>query len=322
MRDAILGFPEQFTYEPEIINGEHFGKFNKFVLLGMGGSHLAGGILGQLDPYLDILIHRDYGLPSIREEDLHGRLIIASSYSGNTEEVLSGFEAAFEEGLSVVAVSTGGALLARAKEAKIPYIQLPDKGIQPRSALGLSLRALMKLLRLEMLLKDSMHLSRMLDAKALEEEGKSIAETLKGKVPVIYAANRNKAVAYNWKIKFNETGKIPAFMNILPELNHNEMTGFDVTDATQKLSERFHFLFLSDESDHPKVQRRMHILKDLYEARGLSVTGLSLMGSSPMEKIFKSLLIADFAALHTAEFYGMESEQVPMVEEFKKMIAE
>lgn len=322
MRDAVLSFPEQFAYEPEIENGEHFGKFNKFVLLGMGGSHLAAGLLQMLDPYLDIVIHRDYGLPSIREEEMHGRLIIASSYSGNTEEVLSGFDEAFERGLSVATISTGGKLKERAAEAGIPHIQLPDTGIQPRSALGFSMRALMRLLRLEMLLKDSTHLTSMLDAKGLEEEGKHIAERLEGKVPVIYASRRNRAIAYNWKIKFNETGKIPAFMNIFPELNHNEMTGFDVVATTRQLSEDFHFLVLTDESDHPQVKKRMRTLMELYDDRKLPVTGLSLMGSSPLERIFKSLLIADWAAVHTAEMYGVEAEQVPMVEEFKHRIAD
>jgi len=322
MQDAIKSFPEQFRYEPEIVNEAHLGHFNRYAVLGMGGSHLAAGLLKNLDPYLDIVIHRDYGPPTLREEDLKGRLIVASSYSGNTEEVLDGFDAAREMGYSLAVVTPGGKLIERAKEADLPYIVLPDTGIQPRSALGFGMRALLKLFQLEALLENSKNLADQLDIDVLREEGESIAELMKGKVPVIYASRRNEAVAYNWKIKFNETGKIPSFMNVLPELNHNEMTGFDVAESSKTLSENFHFFFLTDENDNLRVQKRMHILERLYEERGLSVTRLSLMGSSPMEKIFKSLIVADWVAVTTAEHYGLESEQVPMVEEFKKLILE
>lgn len=322
MEKAILALPEQFRYTPEVINEDHLGHFSRYVVLGMGGSHLAAGLLQTLDPYLDIVVHSDYGLPTLREEDMRQRLIIASSYSGNTEEVLDGFDAALQMGYSLAVITTGGKLLTRAKEARIPYVVLPDNDIQPRSALGLSLRGMMKLLRLEMLLANSQRLADMLDPELLRREGQALAEILAGKVPIIYVSRRNRAIAYNWKIKFNETGKIPAFMNVLPELNHNEMTGFDVAEKSKKLSERFHFFILSDESDHPHVRKRMRILKDLYEARGLPVTGLTLTGSSPLEKIFRSFIIADWAALYTAEQYGLESDEVPMVEEFKKLIAD
>lgn len=148
----------------------------------------------------------------------------------------------------------------------------------------------------------------------------SLAAALRGKVPVVYSSARNQAVAYNWKIKMNETGKIPAFYNIFPELNHNEMTGFDVVPATKTLSSRLHFVFLTDSADHPQVQKRMRVCRKLYEKRGLPVTDAALQGAAPFEKIFNSLLAADWAALHLSKLYGTEAEQVPMVETFKKLI--
>ena len=320
MEDAIRDFPKQFTYVPEVERADKLGKFRSYVVLGMGGSHLAADLLKVLDPWLDIVVHSDYGLPTIPEEDLHARLIIASSYSGNTEEVLDGFDYAVEKGYPLAAVAVGGKLQERAKAANIPFVKIPNTGVQPRSALGFSLRALMKLLRLETLLKDSMGLRERLDVDALEEDGKELAKTIKGKVPLIYSSRRNGPIAYNWKIKFNETGKIPAFTNVLPELNHNEMTGFDIGPKSKKLSEQFHVLMLRDESDHPQVKKRMRVLMGLLEEKGLAVTGLTLMGASPLERIFKSLLIADWAAFHTAKQYGLDPDQVPMVEEFKKLI--
>lgn len=321
MQDAIKNFHTQFAYEPEIINSGKLKSYTKYVVLGMGGSHLAADLIRLWDPCFDVLVHSDYGLPVLRESEWKNTLVIVSSYSGNTEEPLDGFRLAQDKNLDIAVIAVGGELLRLAKEAEIPYIELPDTGIQPRSALGFSLKAFFKLLGEQAALNELTSLADILNSGALEREGKELAALLKDKIPVIYVAGSNEPIAYNWKIKLNETGKIPAFYNIIPELNHNEMTGFDVKDSTRHLSERFHFLFLRDNSSHARNQRRMEILKKLYEKRGLSVTEIPLNGRTLYEKVFNCLILADWTAYYIAENYGLESEQVPMVEEFKKMVA-
>lgn len=321
MRDAILNFAKQFEYEPKIENADVLQKADKFIVCGMGGSHLAAGILQTVQPDLDLVIHRDYGLPAMPDDRLKERLVVLSSYSGNTEEVLESFGQALEKELNMIAISIGGKLIELAKEHKVPYIQMPDIGIQPRSALGFSFRALCAAMNKDLVLFDSQKLARILSPEKFEQAGKDLAEKARGKVPVIYASTRNLSIAYNWKIKLNETGKIPAFYNVFPELNHNEMTGYDVTKSTKPLSEKFHFIFLKDKLDHPRVSKRIDVMKKLYEDRGLPVEMLELEGESILERVFSSLLIADFFAFHTATGYEVEPEQVPMVEEFKKLIA-
>jgi len=148
-----------------------------------------------------------------------------------------------------------------------------------------------------------------------------LAKKFEGYVPIIYSSRRNLAVTYNWKIKFNETGKIPAFYNIVPELNHNEMTGFDVINSTRSLSKKFKFLFLSDSDDNERIVTRMEVLQKLYEDRKLPVEVVKMNGGSRLEKIFSSLILADWTAFYTSELYGTEATEVPMVEEFKKIIA-
>lgn len=323
MRDIILRFPEQFSYEPVIENGEHLpARRDSVLVLGMGGSQLAAELLKTLDPSTDVLSHRDYGIPAMSEDALRSRLIIASSYSGNTEEVLDGFEQARARGLSVAVITVGGELLRRAKQYGVPYIQMPDTGIQPRCALGFSVRSLLAMMGNPLALAASRMLATLLDAASLEEPGRALARELKGRIPVIYASTRNHGVAYNWKIKFNETGKIPAFYNLFPELNHNEANGFDVADSTRGLSERFVFIFLRDSEDNPRNQKRMDVLKKLYMDRGLSVREIPMSSGSVYYKAFSSLVLADWAAMYTAqEQYGLDAEQVPMVEEFKRLMA-
>jgi glucose/mannose-6-phosphate isomerase len=211
-------------------------------------------------------------------------------------------------------------LLALAKEQGVPYVQVPDTGIQPRSALGFMLRALLKLTGEENLLAETLDLAQTLKPEQIEEQGKSLAQKLHGHVPVIYASRRHSAIAYNWKIKCNETGKIPAFYNVFPELNHNEINAFGPNKSAQMLSESFHFIFLTDAEDHPRIQKRMEVLAKLYRDRSFAVEMLPLAGASRLEKVFHSLILADWVSYYAAELYGLESEQVPMVEEFKKLI--
>lgn len=320
MSSAILKFAEQFAFEPIIKNKSCLKKYRKYIVIGMGGSHLAADLALIWKPSLPIVVWSDYGLPIIPASEAKQTCVIASSYSGNTEETIDGFNLAIKKRLPVSVIATGGKLLDMARHKKIPYVELPNTGIQPRSALGFNLRALFALMREKQGLNESKKLFGNLNPKNFENAGKTLADSIKNRIPVIYASRANAGIAYNWKIKFNETGKIPAFCNVIPELNHNEMTGFDAKQSSKHLSERFFFIFLKDSNDNPKIQKRMDVLKKLYLSRDLPVEILELSGKSVFERIFSSLILADWTAVNTAAIYGLESEQVPMVEEFKKLI--
>ena len=144
MSEDIKNFAKQFEYEPEIENEEGLGKFSRFVVVGMGGSNHPTGLLKIWKPDLDIIVHRNYGLPAVPEKDLKSSLIILSSYSGNTEEVIDAFHESGKRGLVRAVVSTGGRLLDLAKKEKTPFIKIPENKIQPRLALGLIFKALLK----------------------------------------------------------------------------------------------------------------------------------------------------------------------------------
>ena len=313
MYESIKNFPKQFLWEPQIKNLAPFLRDRtNFVIAGMGGSALGGELLKAVFSNLDIKIHRDYGLPAASPLSL----IIASSFSGNTEETLDAFLEARRRGLPLAVVSSGGKLLELAKHDNIPYVELPKADIQPRATLGYSVKAILKLIGEESALEEAVKLSGLLNAAAAEEDGKKLAESLKGRIPIIYSSAKNFPIAYNWKIKFNETGKIPAFANRLPELNHNEITGFSAGGGQAKFS----FIFLEDEADDPRIQKRMQITKKLYKDRDLEAITLKLEGQNKFHKIFQNLLVADFTAYYLAEHYGANPTEVQMVEEFKTLI--
>lgn len=321
MEDAIKGLSTQFNFIPTVENSDVLKPADSFVVCGMGGSHLSAGLLKIYNPAFNIHVHRDYGLPALSEQRFAQSMFIASSYSGNTEEVIDFAMAAHAKKHNVVAVAIGGKLIEWAEKNGVPYIKLPDTGIQPRNAVGFSIIALAKLVGGDEAVGQLNLLGTRLSPLRLDPVGQELSRTLQGKVPVIYASRTNLPIAYNWKIKFNETAKIPAFYNVFSELNHNEMTGFDVIDSTRNLSAQMHFIFLSDASDHAQISRRMDVTKKMYEERGLGVTTMPLTGDSVFEKIFNSLTTADWTALYLARLYGTEPEQVPMVEEFKRLVS-
>lgn len=332
MYEAIKNFAQQFAFEPIVENADKLSRAEGFIVAGMGGSHLAADLLRVWKPELDLTVHSDYGLPAvalakagfpahIKPEWQTHQLFIASSYSGNTEETLDSFQEALRHNMPVAAIAAGGKLLEMAKERGIPFVRLPDTGIEPRSALGFSIKATLKLMGEERVLAKISMLATSLDPLSFEEAGKELVNRLAGYVPIIYASSRNFPIAYNWKIKFNETGKIPAFCNMFPELNHNEMTGFDIVGSTRKLSQNFFVILLKDSGDDPRTIARMDILTKLYEGRGLPVVETPLQGNSIFHKIFSSLVLADWVAYYTAQRYGVDPEKVPMVEELKQLIA-
>lgn len=317
MENSIINFNKQFDYEPIIRNAEKLkDKYEHYILCGMGGSHLSAGIIKMAKPGIELYVHKDYDLPPYSDEFLKNSLVIASSHSGNTEEVLSFLREALEKGLDVAIITTGGKLFDIAVAEQLPHVVIPNEDIQPRLALGYSTLALAKVLNEEKLLEELIITGQKINSESLKEEGISLANSIGEKVPVIYASNKNLAVAYNWKIKFNETAKTPAFYNLFSELNHNEMQGFQ----DEKHNQNFHFIFLHDVNDNPRIEQRMKISGQIFEEKGFTVTNLELSGANSFEKVFSSLLIADWTALELAKIKGTDPQSVPLIEDFKKRL--
>lgn len=321
MEEAIMKFPEQLAWEPTVLNADKLYRGKRVIVCGMGGSNLAPGLIKLCRKETDLFMHRDYGLSDYSSEFLEESLIILSSYSGNTEETLDAFDRAYARGLHSAVITTGGALLKRAQEYAVPHVMVPDTHIQPRSALGFSTKALLALMGESALLTELTSLGPELSSDSYRQAGEALAKRLHGFVPVIYTSLRNGPIAYNWKIKCNETGKIPAFCNVFPELNHNEMNGFDTMPATKNLSSRYYFLLIRDDADDPRIIKRMDAFGALVRARSFFVEDIILSGSTVFEKIFSCLILADWTAFYSARAYGNDPQEVPMIEEFKKQLS-
>jgi glucose/mannose-6-phosphate isomerase len=319
MKELINNFRNQFKFRAEMKNKENLKPAEEFIVMGMGGSHLPADIFKTRDPYLPIYVHRNYHLPPLPPERLKKSLLIAISHSGNTEETLDFARETLEHDYRLGVIATGGKLLTLAEKNKIPYIKVPAENLEPRHSLGYMTVALAEFINGGS--KEELEsLYGSMDSSELEEEGRLLSEFIGGRLAVIYASERNYGLAYIWKAKINETSKVPALWNVFPELNHNELAGFDVNSKTKKISENFRFIFLDDPADQPKIKKRMETTKEVYESKGLPVAVSKLRGKTPFEKIFNSLILADWISFFLSQKYDTDPFSNKLVEDFKRKI--
>ncbi|MEX2090737.1 MAG: SIS domain-containing protein [Candidatus Paceibacterota bacterium] len=311
---TIKKFHEQFSFEPEIINEDKLVRKDKIIIAGMGGSRLVGDILRMWKPDKEIIVHSDYNLPAVSRERLNDSLIIANSYSGNTEETIDAALKALELGLSLAVVAGGGKLIDIANGNGLPYVKVPADHVPARSDLGHDLLAILKVIGDDDGLAEASLLKTM-NGEELEDQGKDLAAALQDKISVIYTSERNMELGYIWKIILNETAKVPAFCNRFPELNHNEIAG-----SESEMSKNFHFVFLRDVDDDRtgRIGLRMEKLDEIYGRKDLPVTKLELEGESHLKKIFSSIVLAHWTAYYLAKYYKVDPEKTEIIEEFKK----
>lgn len=320
MKKTIEEMPQQITQMIKLVgNFTIKDVYDAYVFAGMGGSAAPVEIFrsyvynqGLKKP---IFIVRDYELPP-----LPGRVIIfVMSYSGNTEEAVSLLRSARKENYDVVIIAAGGRLAETARIHHLPHVMLPQ-GLQPRQATAYFFFTLLKIFENAKLLPNQEKFTsdtiQALQKEVYKDMAQQLANAIIHKVPVIYASERYRGVAHKWKINFNENAKIPAFYNIFPELNHNEMIGF-----TGKLAE-MHFIFLRDEQEHPRNLKRMQITKKLLKDHGYQVTEIVIKGNHYLSKLFSAVYIGDWTSYMLALAYGKDPLPVVLVEQFKEMMNE
>ena len=332
LRQVILDSPEQFAV------GFELGKpirvvddFERIMFSGMGGSALPADllrtyledILGRFPAAIPVMIlqNRTYGLPRRRpEKTLH----FVCSYSGNTEETLETLAALIAAGESVIGVSSGGKVETICKEHQIQHIKLPipNPAFQPRMGTGYFIGAFLQVLMNQGIIPDVREeviasAKRYSEKKlAIEEKGKQLASWLAKSTPVVYSGESYKSVALVWKIKLNENAKTPAFWNVFPELNHNEMVGWSLPQG------KFSALILRDPADHPRITKRFGITAELLREKGVAVEILDLEGETVFEKMFSSIMLGDFTSYYLALEYGQDPTPVDMVEKLKKLLVD
>ncbi len=316
MIETLRTYNDQFKFVPQIINGHLIKKNYKHIILcGMGGSHLPVGILKTIQPGIDIYVHRDYDLPPFDKSFFEHALLVASSYSGNTAEVISFYKKAKQLfDVPVVCIATGGELISLATAHNDPYIILPQSHFVPRTALGFSTIALASLLHDKTIFEKLSNLH--IDIAQVEQSAQTIVASVQDATPVFYASTQNMHMAYNWKIKFNETAKRHAFYNVFPESNHNELEGYEF--STNKSA--YIPVLLRDTQDDPRINARFDAFETLLKEKGIQTFSIELTHTDPYQRVFRSIILGDFVSALLSQKSGVVMSEVPLIEEFKKRI--
>ena len=299
-------------------------KYSTIVYCGLGGSSISGDLLvdylsGELS--IPFIVVRGYDLPAGVNKDT---LIIISSYSGNTEETISCFNQALKKNCKIVAITSGGKVEQEAIKYKIPLIKI-ESGFQPRYALYLGFFSLLKLMQEIGFVNEDQLVKKIIDllSKRGEELSKEnsravyIAEQLIGFIPVIYSAGFLSSAAYRFKCQINENSKLHAFHHILPEMNHNEIIGYESYKEKQLNAK---VIYLLDKDYLPQLLKRFNILKELLSNQKLDILSLESSENDKKVRIMDLIFLCDWISFYAAVLRGYDPSEIDFILEMKKRL--
>ena len=297
------------------------------VVCGMGGSAIGGDIaLAALGDRATRPIHvvRRYAIEPWTTPETH---VLCSSYSGETEEVLACFEAAGAVGARRAVLTTGGRLAEAARAEGVPVIGVPS-GMQPRAALLYGVVGTLECAALSGAapsLRAEIDTATALLEQLVEQWGpdapdealpKRLAAELEGKVPVIHGAEPTTAVARRWRTQLNENAKTAAFWSDLPEAAHNEICAWDRGSRIAPLAA----VFLEDPDQHPRVGRRIEVMRQEVARAGVAEISVQSRGDSRLERVLSLTLLGDLVSVYLAVLGGVDPTPVEAIDRLKSAL--
>ena len=298
------------------------------VLLGMGGSAIAGDILRSLATLTSgkpVQVVRGYDIPASVGEDT---LVVACSHSGNTEETLSAFKQAAQANAKLFVITMGGEIAKLAERAGAPVFTYEYDG-EPRSSTGHQLMALLALGEKAGLV-DSQN-EAVSEAVSLMKEqraelgfdssfdnnpAKQLAERLHGRLAVAVGAGVLDVAAYRWKTQINENAKSWALHETLPELDHNTIVGFGKPDVS-----RLHVVFLRHAALHPRLLLRYGATAEALDDAGVSHEIVEAQGTSAPAQVMTAIYFGDLMSYYLALLNGVQPATVEPIDTLKAKLA-
>lgn len=322
---------QQAAYQAVVENADHDNRqITSLVVTGMGGSALAAlvaKVLLQTQLTIPFEVSREYVLPNYVNENT---LVIASSYSGNTEETLSSLEQARQKNAQVGIIASGGKLIEIAQATGTAYAAIPA-GIQPRMGVIYNLRALFSLLQnfgiIDAWYADELqNISSWLETESKnwtadipteQNYAKQLALEAVGKTPIFYGSQLTAPLAYKWKISWNENAKNVAFWNQYPEFNHNEFLGW----WSHPVEKPFAVFDLQSSFDSARVAQRFELSDRLLSGKRPQAKTIALKGDTLLAQLIWGSILADFASIYTAILNGVDPTPVVLIERLKQELA-
>ena len=307
------GIVKEFNLKPDYLEGR---KIQNIMVTGLGGSAIGGDLLRTYllnSLNIPILVNRNYLLPLMVDKNT---LLIAVSYSGNTEEVISTYREAARRLLKVVCITSGGKLLELAVMNKHISIKIP-KNLPPRLATPYLFFPMLIILQNSGLVDAKEDINKLLNnlkPEKILKVGQQLADNLSGKVPLIYTTASLEPAAIKFKTDINENAKMHAFYNVLPELNHNELNGF------VKQMANFYVIVLEDEKEGQRMKKTISAVKSIIRKKGVPITDIVLKGDSRLLNVFTGIMIGLWTSYFLAIKNDIDPTPVEMIEDLKKSL--
>ncbi len=301
--------------------------FRNVVIAGMGGSAIGGVLLRDwLQPtcHTPIIISKQYKLPSYVNENT---LLLAVSYSGNTEETLSALNEAKIKQSSIIVFTSGGKMASYAEHEGIPCVKLPG-GFQPRAAIPyqfFSLAAIARKIGLvdgawsevdeTINLLNTLRSEMKLESPYASNLAKQIAFQIKGYIPFIYGSSIHEGVAYRWNTQINENSKIPAGSSSFPEAFHNAVMA---SEADSELLKNACAIFLIDPYEQKETAAKIQVFREIMSRRFGRLIEIHARGKDRLSRIMSALYIGDFVSTYLGLLYGRNPSSIDSINELKR----
>lgn len=318
MIDHIKNFPKHIQNSLKNIKEDNFNleEVGKVVIAGMGGSAIVGLILKDLFPEMEIVVERNY-FPNTPIDEY--TLVIISSYSGNTEETLIYYDYAVRLTEHALVVTSGGELLKKAKSDDIKFHLLP-KGYPPRSAIGFSLTFLISLFDKEGVSNIDFDCLESFaeESSTKKSEVYALAKKIHKTMPIIVTEEDLSSIGFRLKCQLNENSKMLSYNITIPEMNHNEIIGWENNNIDKKS-----FSMIWIHIGWPKNLERMKITNEILSKKVSHVAHLSVPDKVPknLTSLFFLINYIDWLSYWCGVLNDVDIDAVKSIDLIKKKIS-
>lgn len=327
MKDLIANFPQQLLdgiskFSSMNVSKNMHEKYTKVVLIGMGGSGIGGKIVSQWivdEITIPVSVCQDYTVPATVDAET---LVIAVSYSGNTEETLSALSKCKDKNARIVCITSGGEMERLATNNDWLLLSLPT-GFPPRAALAYAITSLLSVLTSLGLisgkcLEQLSRISAILTEKQSEmmEEAKAIASKINNTILTVYAESAYEPIATRFKQQLNENSKFPCHYNVIPEMNHNELLGWESADK------QYCVIFIKTNDMHPRNEKRMQLTEELLRSKSVNIIRINSTEKSKVENALYLIHVTDWVSYYMAELREVDILEIKWIDLLKYELAE
>ena len=315
-----------------VVIPSHYITAKNVLILGMGGSGIGGALISALARYecpMVVEVSRDYIIPAWVDKST---LVIAVSYSGETEETLEALRRAAAKTEKIITISTGGSLASLGSQHRALHYQIEYES-QPRAAIGFSLTSLIaifaKLRFIEVKNDDIAETIVLLNAliKKIDTDvltyrnpAKLLAQKIVGKIPVVVGSGLLAEVAKRWKGDFNENSKNQSYFEEVPEMNHNALVGLEFPDD---LSKKIFFILLESKFNLDRNKFRQSILTQILQQKKIQFENVTVEPSNcQIAEMFQMIIMSEYVSYYLAILNNVAPEPVKIISFLKDKLAE